>query len=133
MLTSGFKPLTISKTFPRMCRPLFASFIVLIAACASPNKGVECEGQRQSLEGQPLGTVQGRVMDRFNSFSVTLPTMSLDSGTLHSSDRERYIPSAVTREGWLAQRISDRQFSIINSPQNQMITFSCPAPGELPQ
>lgn len=131
MPTSGYWLTPFSKSPPRLLRPLFAALVLLIAACSSGYKGAECSGQRQSLEGQPLGTVQGRIIDRFNSFSVTLPEMTLDSGTLHSSDPERYIPSAVTREGWLAQRLSDRQFSIINSPQNQMISFSCPAPGEL--
>ncbi|MFG1175101.1 hypothetical protein AAFN90_16230 [Erwiniaceae bacterium CAU 1747] len=115
----------------RSLRLLTAVTVLLLAACSSGYKGMECDGQRQSLEGQPLGSVQGLVIDRFNSFSVTLPGLTLDSGTLQSTNRERYIPSAVTRDGWLAQRISDQQFSIINSPQNQMITFSCPAPGQL--
>lgn len=114
-----------------LVRLLPAVLILLLAACSSDYKGVECNGQRQSLEGQPLGSVQGLVVDRFNSFSVTLPDLKLDSGALQSTNRELYIPSAVTRDGWLAQRVSDRQFSIINSPQNQMITFSCPAPGQL--
>lgn len=131
MPTPGYWLTTPLKSPPLLFRPLFAVLVLLIAACSSGNKGAECNGQRQSLQGQPLGTVQGRIIDRFSSFSVTLPEMTLDSGTLHSSNPERYIPSAVTREGWLVQRISDRQFSIINSPQNQMITFSCPAPGEL--
>lgn len=78
-----------------------------------------------------MGTVQGRIVDHFNSFSVMLADLTLESGALYSSDHARYIPSAVTRDGWLLQRISDRQFSMINSPQDQMITFSCPAPGQL--
>lgn len=123
-------PISAYKPPVPLYQPLIAALVVLITACSSANKGVECSGQRQSLEGEPLGSLQGRIVDRFNSFTVTLPGMALDSGVLHSSDRERYIPSATTREGWLVQRISDQTFSIINSQQNQMITFNCPAPDE---
>lgn len=106
--------------------------LLLLAACASEDKGRPCSGLRQTLEGQPLDSVQGFIIDRFTSFSVTLPGLTLDSGTLQSSNPELYIPSAVTPDGWLAQRISDRQFSVIHAGQNQMITFSCPPPGQLP-
>ncbi|MGE9553703.1 hypothetical protein ACQPT2_21500 [Erwinia amylovora] len=107
--------------------PALAALVMLLSACSSGEKGMPCEGKVQTLSGQPLGNVEGTIVDRFTSFSVTLPDLRLESGPLHSSDRQHYIPSAVNREGWLAQRLSDTRFSVINAPQDKMITFSCPA------
>jgi|GEM_PF-3294820 len=130
MLYTRIQPVFPGLTVSHSLRTAFVAMVLLLTACSSGNKGIACNGQRQSLEGQPLDNIQGFIVDRFTSFSVTLPDQKIESGALQSSNRELYIPSSVTQDGWLAQRISDRQFSIINSPQDQMITFNCPAPGE---
>jgi len=36
------------------------------------------------------------------------------------------VPSAITAEGLYAQRLSDKQFRLINPYQNTMITWTCP-------
>ncbi|WP_428945523.1 hypothetical protein ACQK5W_05565 [Pantoea sp. FN060301] len=86
-----------------------------------------CHGRVETLSGKQQGLVEGTIVDRFTSFRVSMPDITLESGLLYSSDRQRYLPSAVTHEGWLAQRLSDTRFSVINAPQDKMITFSCPA------
>ena len=117
---------------PLAIRPLLgAAVLLLLAGCAGKYQGMACNGEVSTLSGQPLGVVEGKIIDRVSAFSVTLPDRTLDSGPLWSSDRQLYIPSAVTRDGWLAQRVSDRRFSIINSPQDRVMNFSCPAPGTL--
>lgn len=112
---------TVSRALPLL-------MLLLLTACSSGYQGRECSGEIQTLSGQPRGTTQGMIVDRFSSFSVTLPDMQLDSGPLYSSDRRTYIPSATTQNGWLAQRLSDRRFTIVNAPRDEAITFTCPVP-----
>ncbi|WP_312042613.1 hypothetical protein [Erwinia sp.] len=100
---------------------------LLLSACSSGNSGMVCEGKVNTLSGQSLGNTEGKIIDRFTSFHVSMDKLKLESGELYSSDPQQYIPSAVTKEGWLAQRLSDTRFSVINSQQDRMITFSCPA------
>ena len=102
-----------------------ATFL-LISACSSDYRGVECPGEIKTLTGQPLGNTSALIIDRYNSFTVTMPEAKIESGMLHSADRTQYIPSAVTREGWLAQRVSDKKFTIIDSRQDRWITYICP-------
>lgn len=111
---------------PAVYRILLASAPLILAACSSDFQGHPCSGEIKTLSGQPVATTQGMIIDRVNSFSVTLPDLTLDSGPLMSSDRQLYIPSATTRDGWLAQRISDHRFAIINAPKDQAMTFTCP-------
>lgn len=99
---------------------------LLLDACASQYRGVECRGEIKTLAGQPLGVTQALIIDRFTSFSVAMPKMTVESGPLKSTDRHKYIPSAVTREGYLAQRVSDHKFSIINAPENKWVPYTCP-------
>ncbi|ATZ10964.1 hypothetical protein [Erwinia amylovora] len=99
---------------------------LLLSACSSNEQGQMCVGKVETLSGQSLGTLQGRIIDRFSSFSVNLPSLKLDSGPLHSNDRQLYIPMAVTEDGWLTQRISDHRFALINAPKDQAITLTCP-------
>jgi len=106
---------------------LLVMMTLLLIACSTKEKGMICEGHVQTLSGQPQGKIEGKIIDRFTSFSVTLADQQLESGPLQSADRQQYIPSAVTREGWLAQRLSDNRFSVINAPQDKMITFNCPS------
>lgn len=112
---------------PLVVRGVICAAIVLVTACSSGNKGMPCHGRMETLSGEPKGLVEGTIIDRFTSFRVNMPDVTLESGPLHSNDRQRYLPSAVTREGWLAQRLSDTRFSVINAPQDKMIVFSCPA------
>jgi len=102
-----------------------AASVLLLAGCAADYQGKECAGQVQSLSGVPLGQTQALIVDRFNSFSVTTAQGTIHSGTLHSNDRRIYLPSAVTREGYLAQRLSDNRFCLINAPQDQVVTYQC--------
>ncbi|MCX8957088.1 hypothetical protein EHW66_09995 [Erwinia psidii] len=106
--------------------PLFL-ITLLSGGCTSEQKSMVCEGKIQTLSGQSQGNIRGKIVDLFRSFSVETDDLQLESGPLQSSDQQKYIPSAVTREGWLLQRISDTQFSAINAPQDKMITFSCPS------
>lgn len=103
--------------------------LMLLSGCSSDNHSMACHGKMETLAGAPLGNVEGRVTDRFTSFRLTLsqPELALESGPLRSSDPRQYIPSAVTKEGWLAQRLSDTRFSVIGAPQDRMIILSCPA------
>ena len=122
-----------SRRFPRVTPALFAltgtliASLVLLSGCSSREKGTLCEGKVQTLSGQPLGNTEGEIIDHFTSFRVRMDKLQLESGALHSSDPQKYIPSAVTKEGWLAQRLSDTRFSVINAPQDKVITFSCPS------
>ena len=109
-----------------MLRLLSIAMILLLAGCSSTPKGVTCPGEVATIYGQPLGYTQGRVYDLVRSFSVSRDDVKVESGTLNSHDRFRYIPSAVTREGYYAQRLSDKQFRLINPYQNTMITWTCP-------
>ncbi|WP_213991041.1 hypothetical protein [Sodalis sp. dw_96] len=108
---------------------MFAPAIfLLISGCSSNYRGVECQGEIKSLAGRPLGSTSAMIMDRYNSFTVTMPQekAKVESGMLHSTDRTLYIPSAVTTEGFLAQRVSDKKFAIIDSRQDKWITYTCP-------
>jgi hypothetical protein len=106
--------------------PLLAA-LALLTGCSSGEKGMVCEGQAQTLDGRVLGNVQGKIVDRFTSFSVTVPDLTLNSGPLHSADRQKYVPAAVTPEGWLAMRLSDTRFMVVNAPQDKVLTFNCPS------
>ncbi|MCP1437791.1 hypothetical protein J3D56_001227 [Erwinia persicina] len=118
-------PLKLSDLFPTTA--LLIAAPLLLSACSSGNSGMVCEGKVETLSGQVLGNTEGKIIDRFTSFHVTMDKLKLESGELYSSNPQQYIPSAVTREGWLAQRLSDTRFSVINAQQDRMITFSCPA------
>jgi len=98
---------------------------IALAGCSTDYQGKQCVGKVESLSGQPLGQTQALVIDRFNSFTVTTSQTKIDSGTLKTSDRTLYLPAAVTREGYLAQRLSDNRFCLIDSPKNQMVTYTC--------
>ena len=75
-----------------------------------------------TIYGRETAVTRGRVFDLVSSFSVANDDVKVESGPLHSTDRTRYIPAAVTKEGYLAQRISDRQFRLIDPQQDKMIT-----------
>lgn len=105
----------------------FSLITLLLSGCASEQKSMVCEGKVQTLTGQLQGKTSGKIVDLYSSFSVETDDLQLESGPLQSSDQQKYIPSAVTKEGWLLQRISDTQFSAVNAPLDTMITFSCPS------
>ncbi len=111
---------------PQWGKILLLTGALMITACSSSYQGKACEGKVRSLAGQPLGTTQALIIDKFTSFTITQPEGEVDSGTLFTTDRTKYVPSAVTPEGFLAQRLSDNQFSIINAPQNQWTSYTCP-------
>lgn len=97
----------------------------LLAACSSGPQGVECPGKVASIYGGEGPVTHGRVFDLVNSFSVASEEVKVESGPLYSTDRTHYIPAAVTKEGYLAQRISDRQFRLIDPQLDRMITWTC--------
>lgn len=105
---------------------LLLTGVLAISACSSHYQGKACQGNVRSLSGQPLGTTRALIIDKFNSFQVQMPEKEIDSGRLFSADHTKYVPSAVTQEGFLAQRLSDNRFSIINAPQDQWISYTCP-------
>ncbi|WP_238938991.1 hypothetical protein [Mixta mediterraneensis] len=106
-------------------RGIFTLFL-LLTGCASGPQGVDCLGEVTTLYGQPLGQTHGLIFDLVSSFSVSKKDVTVQSGTLKSLDRFRYVPSAVTREGYYAQRLSDKQFRLINPYQDTQITWTCP-------
>ena len=109
-----------------MLRMMIFTLPLVLAACSSRPQGVECPGKVASIYGQESGVTYARVFDLVNSFSVTNEDVKVESGPLYSTDRHRYIPAAVTKEGYLAQRISATQFRLIDPRQDQMITWTCP-------
>jgi len=100
--------------------------LFLLAGCSSTPKGVDCPGEVASLSGQSMGHTQARIFDLVNAFTVTRDDVTVNSGALHSTDRFLYVPSAVTSEGFTAQRLSDKQFRLINPYQDALITWTCP-------
>ena len=100
--------------------------LILLAGFSSTPKGVDCPGEVATIYGQSMGQTQARIFDLVNAFTVTRDGGAVKSGTLHSSDRFQYVPSAVTPEGFTAQRLSDKQVRLINPYQNTMITWTCP-------
>lgn len=101
--------------------------LLMLTGCSSGKGGMHCEGKTETLTGQSLGVTDGEIIDRFTSFKVMMDKLELESGSLWSADPQKYVPSAVTKEGWMAQRLSDTRFSVINARQDKVITFSCPA------
>ncbi|WP_426607254.1 hypothetical protein [Pantoea anthophila] len=100
--------------------------ITILTGCSSGPKGVDCPGEVSTIYGQPMGQTQGRIFDLVSAFTVTRDDVSVESGPLQSLDRFKYVPSAVTREGYYAQRLSDKQFRLINPYQDTQITWTCP-------
>lgn len=127
MTYSGYRPL-FSHRLHFASGALLLIATALLSACSSDYRGKTCAGKVETLSGQPVAMVEGKVIDRFNSFSVTLPEREIDSGPLHSSDRRLYVPSSVTSDGWMAQRVSDQRFTLINAPDDRAITLICPNP-----
>ena len=108
-----------------MLRVMVFTLPFLLAACSSGPQGVECPGKVASIYGQEGPETRGTVFDLVNSFSVAADGVNVESGPLHSTDRARYIPAAVTKEGYLAQRLSANQFRLIDPRQDRMITWTC--------
>jgi len=108
-----------------MLRMMVFTLPFLLAACSSGPQGIECPGKVATIYCQETAVTRGRVFDLVSSFSVANDDVKVESGPLHSTDRTRYIPAAVTKEGYLAQRISDRQFRLIDPQQDKMITWTC--------
>lgn len=108
-----------------MLRMMVFTLPFLLAACSSGPQGIECPGKVATIYGQETAVTRGRIFDLVSSFSVANDDVKVESGPLHSTDRTRYIPAAVTKEGYLAQRISDRQFRLIDPQQDKMITWTC--------
>ncbi|WP_173636171.1 hypothetical protein [Paramixta manurensis] len=108
-----------------MLRVLVVIGVVLLAACSSSPKGVVCAGEVATIYGQRMGATTGTIFDLVNAFSVSKDDVTVESGPLRSTDRFHYTPAAVTKEGYLAQRLSDKQFRLIDPQQNTMITYTC--------
>jgi len=100
--------------------------LLMLAGCSSAPKGVDCPGEVSTIYGQSMGNTQARIFDLVSAFAVSRDGVKVQSGTLHSTDRFQYVPSAITAEGFYAQRLSDKQFRLINPYQNTMITWTCP-------
>lgn len=109
-----------------MSRLTFIMIVALLSGCASAPKGVECPGKVARLDGQPLGETHATIFDLVNSFSVSRDNVRVSSGPLYSADHFQYVPAAVTTEGLYAQRLSNREFRLINPWSDAMITWICP-------
>jgi len=109
-----------------MMRLSMLILIAMLTGCSSGPKGVECPGEVYTIYGQPMGQTSAVIFDLVNAFTVSRDKVSVESGPLQSLDRFKYVPSAVTREGYYAQRLSDKQFRLINPWQDTQITWTCP-------
>lgn len=109
-----------------MMRLSMLILIAMLTGCSSGPKGVECPGEVSTIYGQPMGQTDAVIFDLVNAFTVSRDSVSVESGLLQSLDRFKYVPSAVTREGYYAQRLSDKQFRLINPYQDTQITWTCP-------
>ncbi|MCZ4058654.1 hypothetical protein O3W44_05575 [Pantoea sp. LMR881] len=109
-----------------MLRLAILTLIALLTGCSSGPKGIDCPGAVATIYGQPMGQTNGVIFDLVTSFTVSKDDVTVQSGTLRSLDRFRYVPSAVTREGYYAQRLSNKQFRLINPYQDTQITWTCP-------
>ncbi len=101
------------------------TFITLLAGCASGPKGVECSGEVSNIYGQPMGQTRATIFDLVSAFTISRDGARVQSGILQSLNRFKYVPSAVTPEGFYAQRLSDKQFRLINPHEDTMITWTC--------
>ena len=98
--------------------------VLLVTGCSSP-QGMQCEGEVKTLPGHPIGMTSAVIVDNTFAFSVLMPKQRIESGLLHSADSSRYVPSAVTKEGYLAQRLSNNTFCIINPERNEYTIYHC--------
>lgn len=98
--------------------------LLLIAGCSSP-QGMNCLGEVKTLPGHPIGKTSAMIVDNTVAFSVLMPKQRIESGLLHSADSSRYVPSAVTKEGYLAQRLSGNRFCIIDPKKNEYTIYQC--------
>ncbi len=102
----------------------FSLLLLITAGCSSP-QGMSCQGEVKTLPGHPIGTTSAVIVDNTVAFSVLMPKQRIESGLLHSADSSRYVPSAVTKEGYLAQRLSGNRFCIINPEKNEYTIYHC--------
>ncbi len=100
--------------------------VTVIAGCSSSPKGRWCEGEVSTLQGEPRGRTAAWIADQDTHFTLTRDKISIDSGLLTSSDPGRYLPSAVTLQGYYAQRLTADRFRLIDAPLNLMVTWQCP-------
>lgn len=98
--------------------------LLLTAGCSSP-QGMNCQGKVKTLPGHPIGMISAVIVDNTVAFSVLMPKQRIESGLLHSADSSRYVPSAITKEGYLAQRLSGNRFCIINPEKNEYTIYQC--------
>lgn len=99
---------------------------LLLPGCASDDPARQCQAEVKTLSGQLLAQQQVRIIDHVGAFTVITAKQRIQSGPLKSNDRRQFIPSAITAEGYLAQRLSDKKFSLINGAQNRWISYYCP-------
>ncbi|WP_075181040.1 hypothetical protein [Pantoea sp. 1.19] len=112
----------------RSCSALLLLPGLLLIGCQSPYQGKLCRGEVSTLAGQTVGISAVHIVDRVDHFTVRGDGLTLESGPLHSANRLLYLPASVTREGYLAQRLSDTQFRLASAREDRMITWVCPSP-----
>lgn len=109
----------------RHCVFALFSGALLVAGCSSSQRGMQCQGEVKTLPGQSIGQTSAIIVDNIYAFTVVLPKNRIESGLLRSADHQRYVPSAVTKEGYLAQRLSSSSFCIIDADKNQYTLYRC--------
>lgn len=109
-----------------MLRLGILTLFIFFTGCSSGPQGVDCPGEVSTIYGRPMGQTNALIFDLVNAFTVSKDNVTVESGTLKSVDRFKYVPSAVTREGYYAQRLSNKQFRLINPHQDTQITWTCP-------
>lgn len=107
------------------CALLPISVLVLLTTGCSSPQGMQCQGEVKTLPGHPIGITSAVIVDNTVAFSVLMQKQRIESGLLHSADSSRYVPSAVTKEGYLAQRLSASTFCIINPERNEYTIYHC--------
>lgn len=99
--------------------------MLLLTGCSSSPRGMQCSGEVKTLPGQSIGQTSAVIVDNIYAFTVVMPKKRIESGLLHSMDNKLYVPSAVTKEGYLAQRLSKNSFCIIDADKNQYTLYQC--------
>lgn len=110
-------------TIQRPCAALCCALLLL--GCSATDNGMSCVGEVKTLAGQSVGRSSAVIVDRFRAFTVITPDARIESGPLYSADSVRFIPSAVTKEGFMAQRLSANTFCIIDPHKNEYVTYYC--------
>ncbi|WP_241648777.1 hypothetical protein [Rosenbergiella collisarenosi] len=103
-----------------------------VTGCSHKPYGRLCSGEVSTLTGQVTGHSQAWVFDEIQRFTITKGDTTVHSGYLHSTNPALYVPSTTTKDGFLAQRLSNDRFRLADAHQDSMVTWTCPVSAAKP-